>query len=747
MTNNEAKEAGLPYFDERGFIYNTYHFSDVANKKLKTGRYTDFPEMSKPWIEFWHGERDKCLHGITLGTVRVTGYHYFYLNYYTMDVPVEVSPGVFDKERRFPKFWLADWQFFRVIEYCEENGLHFGAVKVRGCGYSEKCAAMGARDTNICGVDTNGNTVFRKTFYFGSEDGHLGGDGIVHKCFKAIDYLNAETEKAFRKNFQLADKPADYYREAGIIETTYDKFGKKHSIRKQTGGLVKGVLIDNPDKVRGNRGFKLYFEEAGAAPKLIPALNVARPLVEQQGKVLGRILVWGTSNYKGASVEGLKQIIYNPQGFRMVKFRNIWTAPSEGFTEDFFNKLPNDPLDFVIPYDTEEYYEKGSGVGWFVPSYDIGEFDEHGNPLRWKNYKNILKERQATLSGQSEEQALTVFADKPITIVEALSNTHGREFTSPKLARQVVDLETGIIKPEIETGFMFIKKNKDGIPISVVFEPNPKGKIKILSHPSWAKLDVFGNYVVDLQDTDAMKVKLHIAGIDSIDQALADSEGSEDKTSKLACVIKRRIDPDNPMSDYNSSYVALYVNRPEYVTTAYNDVAALLMYYNAIGLVEYTKIHIVKHFQQYKYLRYLAKEPASPSSSIASYKPNPNKYGIRSTKEIVNYYILKIKDYLEDYADKIYFKEQLSQLVDYTREDKTKFDIIAAMGHCEILDFEYHAVLPSNSRKNVAQYKMGWVIDPSGKRVFKELTPKPEFDRTDAPQYYDSELKKFVYYD
>jgi hypothetical protein len=53
-----------------------------------------------------------------------------------------------------------------------------------------------------------------------------------------------------------------------------------------------------------------------------------------------------------------------------------------------------------------------------------------------------------------------------------------------------------------------------------------------------------------------------------------------------------------------------------------------------------------------------------------------------------------IATYVEDYCHNIWFLEFLEQLSQYTDEGKGAYDIVAAMGMCEIADEELSNVLP-----------------------------------------------------
>lgn len=746
--NNIYKKEGLPYFDNEGWLRNTHHFSAAAQHKLKYGRYTLAPIKSKEWVDFWDKEYLKCFNGVTIGEITITGYHYFYLNYYPMEIVTEIK-GVKTRKQGFPSFWFIDWQFFRIIDYCINNGLHFGGIKTRGVGYSEKFASMGARDLNLVYRDEDESPLFKRSFYFATNDGYLGGgDGIITKVFNAADYLNNETDGRFQKSYHLNDKVASYEREAGIIT--------KDNTRIKTGGLVVGRVIDKVDKIRGSRGNSLFFEEAGTNRDLVKGINIARPLVEGSSgaDVFGTIYVWGTSNADSKNVEGLKQVIYNPNGFNMIKFHDVWSNyDGAEITADFIKSIPHDPLSFIIPKEDPRYIEKGSGVGWFVPSYYSAIKDKDGNPLIADSLKILLETRKSILSGQSEEDAMSYIADHPFLIKEALLRAKGKEFNYNQLVSQLVNLETGLTSPKIYRGYFTASINKATNTIErISFVEDSSGHVKIAEMPRWAVESIPQVWTVDLSNTE-IQSKLYIGGIDSIDQGRSDS-ANDDNNSKLGFLIKKRIDPDDSMNYFNGKYILEYIHRPDDVREAYLQVAYANFFFNAISLLEYSKISIVNYYDERGWSsKILASEPDAPGTTISSYKANKKRRGIRINQQIVQFGINKIHDYLKD-ENEIVFYNLIKQLIDYTKEEKTRFDLIAAMALVEILESEYINVLPQSNRK-VDQNKFNppkWYFD--GKR-WRFGSPKTNignfgFGDLSTPsnnRYLDKHTKKWVTYE
>ena len=78
-------------------------------------------------------------------------------------------------------------------------------------------------------------------------------------------------------------KTADFHKRASEVTGAGDEVWK--------GGEIFGRVIDNPNKVRGARGHKIYFEEGGSFPKVDKAWTICRPLVEQGGVATGVMIL------------------------------------------------------------------------------------------------------------------------------------------------------------------------------------------------------------------------------------------------------------------------------------------------------------------------------------------------------------------------------------------------------------------------------------------------------------------------
>jgi hypothetical protein len=76
-----------------------------------------------------------------------------------------------------------------------------------------------------------------------------------------------------------------------------------------------------------------------------------------------------------------------------------------------------------------------------------------------------------------------------------------------------------------------------------------------------------------------------------------------------------------------------------------------------------------------------------PRATLADVKNgNSKSYGTPATKAIIEQHTDLTADFVEDYCHTIWFEEILEQLNSYNDENKTKFDIIAALGMTFLAD-------------------------------------------------------------
>jgi hypothetical protein len=73
-----------PITETEGLDFNPELFTKAADFYRQHKRYTDFVPGTFSHINHWKEEFEKCKNGVTIGKYRLTGEHYYFLNYYRL---------------------------------------------------------------------------------------------------------------------------------------------------------------------------------------------------------------------------------------------------------------------------------------------------------------------------------------------------------------------------------------------------------------------------------------------------------------------------------------------------------------------------------------------------------------------------------------------------------------------------------------------------------------------------------------
>lgn len=543
-------------------------------------------------------------------------------------------------------------------------------------------------------------------------------------CAKEYEYtrVNNITYYSVHITGNVTRIPTKIKRKQAVVDVDKSKFAFKVLDEGLYDEYV-GIILDK-DHLYLQKDFTIVhncgvFQELGGILKKLRPNTIRR---SNHGDVkTGFIMMWGTSNTDTRGTESFRAILKNPDLYGCVKFRNVHSAVKDS-TDKILN-LPRFAFEYMLHHTSDE-----KGVGHFIPYYDSYYMDDDGNPLRDKSYLAIMETRKRAMELAKEdvdkENLMREIADHPITMEEALLVSKGRYFTNPMVSRQLVNLETGVVESTMMRGDLTFEKDKNGVIIGVIWYDNPNGLIQILEHPEWAKKDTKGRWIVKIDEDKPWR--LNIAGIDSVDQGIDDSAGTG---SNLGCVIKKRRPVEDALSaTYPETYIALYNHRSHNVKHDYENILKLLLYFNAQALLEYTKVRIRDYIvDEMGFGKFLAYEP-DLSHTISNFKRKKLKKGIRATKDVILFYLGLITEYIDDSCEKILIKDLLDQIANYTYEEKGSYDLIAAMGMCEILATEYRDRLPTKVDSTPQFRSPRWYKDPySGKKVFGVPPEKEQY--------------------
>jgi hypothetical protein len=560
---------------------DTWKFSPAAIQFETNGFYTDAVPGTKPWREYWITQKDRCLNGYEVDGVRITGYHYFYLNFFRIDRTVEVvEAGKVVKKREFnrPLFYDSDYEFFHIVDIARygitseefeklglsvklsEESLKGGkmlvVLKARRKGYSYKVAAMMCR--NYYHLKKS------KNFVFAHDKKYLEGDGIFQKVLDGIAFNDEFCAWAQPK---LVDRPAQMHVKSGY---TMNVQGRNISKGFQSG--VTGIsLKDNPDGARGKAGELVVFEEMGKFPGLKKAWDVTFHTVKQGTSSLGLMIAFGTGGTEGADFESAEELFYEPEANDCIAIENQWDE----------NAL-------------------GTYCGYFVPIYKNleGFMDKDGNSKVQEALEFENKEREKRKKAKDGKTLSQYVAEMPVMPSEATLSSDMNLFPTADLVAQRNDIK---VHKRYNFGLNGLLYESEG---RIKFKPDPDVK-PVLKFPH-TKEDNLNGCVVIYEPP----FKNHEGLVPDHMYIVAHDPYGQDKSLSMeslgvAYVIKRT---NNFSETYHDCIVASYIGRPATQDDYNRNLFLLAEYYNAKIGFENDRGDVIGFARRFKKLHMLEEQ-------------------------------------------------------------------------------------------------------------------------------------------
>ena len=397
-------------------IYNSSKFQQAARFFQEHGCYTLAPRGTTDYIQFWEQETNRCLNGyVAEDGDAITGYHYFYLNYFPIMRLAEekyVDRNGIERIRRirkteFADFYDYDYYYFNAIEEAELHGKHMAVLKARNKGYSFKGASMLVRNYELIPGSQN--------FAVASEQGFLTNDGLLTKAWDGMDFIDKYTAWSKQRLVDTKMKRTSGYK-------VTDEFGKQTE-QGYKSSIIGITLKNNPDRIRGTRGRLILWEEAGKFKDILQAWQIARPAVEEAGVAFGMQVAYGTGGEE-ADFDGLKEMFYHPDGYNILGFPNIWDEKSE-----------DQKCAFFVPSWTNLSAKDNSGKRLFM--------DEDGNSLKEVAIQFQVEERNKVKEGASEQVTVDRYvAENCLTPQESILEIGGNIFPKKLLMQQLSRIRT-----------------------------------------------------------------------------------------------------------------------------------------------------------------------------------------------------------------------------------------------------------------------------------------------------------------
>lgn len=674
-----------PIDETHGLDFDPSWFTEVRETFLRTGRYCSYLPRSKRWDAFWKEQYTRCKYGMTSHGYTITGDNYFFLNFYQLPVvDMDKASGEGTNES-FPVFFASQYMFFHYLQMCRVLHKNAALMKARSIGFSEINASLAARLYTTIKRSRTMITCFKDTYL----------NGTFSKLDHALTFINTNADGFFKP--RLTDKALE--KKSGYqvkIDGQFTDFGWR--------SVVIGINGSKPSNIRGDRVDLLIYDEAGSWPDLTTAVVQGQELCEVQGVPRGIMLFGGTGGDFGPPLEGLKKIYYNPKAFKILPFRHKWTQDGTTIESGFF-----------LPY--------------FLQSLNPEYMDSRG-VCNQTEYKKVLQEERNNLLAVPEDY-LKKCAERCWNAEEAFTLEGQNKFNKMKIADQLAKIRLHKIGPRPQVGTIdyTYKSNKHSLENIDGFRwLLNSGKVQILEHPVWS--DLYKEQIekqkkeaeeqgIDFEAPVYTEMNdLYVAGIDGIDIGAAQTSKETRDPSDFCIVIKRRAFGLN-----EPQYVAMYKDRPQNIREAYKIAMCMCRYYNCRINIEATRVGMITWARENKCLQYFMKRPRATLTDIKH--GTTKQYGTPATKTIIEQQTDLIADYVEDYGHNIWFEDMLEQLNGYNDENKTKFDIIAALGMVELADQELSGRQPTKVDKEVEEFQdYGYYINDKGYREFGVIPKK-----------------------
>lgn len=214
-----------------------------------------------------------------------------------------------------------------------------------------------------------------------------------------------------------------------VINTaTYKRASKKTTDGDEAGHMseIEGLVVDSPEKMRGDRTERLFMEESGSNKVFTKSYLQANALITVLGgDRIGTRFAWGTGGDSGSAIEGIKDMTLKPDVYNVLKFKHNYTP------------------------DGRYVY-----TAMFIPATrNVARFtDERGwcDPVKAREYYDAER-----LTMAEDPKALLIFkAEYCYTIEEALIQQGDNMFPREELAEQAAQIDIYKSTPKPHNGYL-----------------------------------------------------------------------------------------------------------------------------------------------------------------------------------------------------------------------------------------------------------------------------------------------------
>ena len=650
--------------------YKEYLTPIKVPAKLLSGRTKPDAPSHSPIYREWHEEQvEYVVNGITIDGKFWNPFIYHFLNFFYFPVQrknPKTGKMYVTSEPNYALFSRIDEYVFDKMWEAVNSEQHIALMGTRGCGKTFWAISLAQRKYNFF---PNSHSIISASI----QDHVDTAWDYMEMCLNFFD----QKHPAF-KHKRVTNNTTE--KKAGEIVKT----SEGDLLRGYNSKIEKVLYGRNPNKTRSKRPDFQIIEEFGAFPSKGLG-NLKDVLAQSRGSNLvggGIMKNFVVMNGTGGSVSNdhAKEVFHNGSAY-----------------------------DFMM---INEWEGRESGVFIPVQLKRSGTWEDTGVPdieeaIRLEDLKRLkIKETNDPVAFQNYTQ------EYPQTLREVFLKKGTNRFNQIKLTSQLYIVEDykNPELPKVKRGSFRYRKNALGVIEGVDFIHDGVGTINMVEE---VETNHDGKHYNDL----------YVMGVDSIDIGTNES-ADPTKGSKLAALVKKRIIDGKAMASNNNMYVCWYNERSPEVRDDYEQVLMMALYYKSKINLEFTRINILAYFTEKGFRYMFMKRPSIASGGDLTRKSR--LIGTQVNDILIDHQDSKIMDYVNDFSEKIFIPPLLEQLRDYQREDRTPYDLVVAMGLCELADEEYVGLgakieLDTASK---SMTKFGYYRDAQGYKRYGALETK-----------------------
>ena len=692
---------------------NSNVFREEAIKFIKNGTYCNAPIGTPDWFAYWEEQLDRCINGYEVDGHKITGHHYFYLNFTQIQIVEEADDDeesvVANKITRNPDFWDGDYDYFWSLEIAR-NGLFTKHTQVPSTPEERKQYNALQKELKQLQKELGDNykhsQVYQDTKTKRDEISQGVLDRLMLRVKPHLDYVNGGYHmivgKSRRKGYSYKDGAicANVYNTTRNAQIIIGASEKKFLYPKGTMGMasdylnflnehtgwaksrdyvdkqdhkrasykttVSGVVLekgykseifalsfrDNPDAARGKDAKIVLLEEAGAFPNLKDAYNAIYPALTAGSYLTGQIIIFGTGGDMESGTVDYADMFYNPTAYRMMPFVNIWDENAENTVCGFFHP-----------------------VIWNMEGF----YDSQGNSNIEGATEYEMDRRKQLLENSSSSSLLQKHVQEyPFCPAEAFLTVSTNNFPVVELRNQLNKVLHE--KLQLKKGTPVYLERKEG---KVVARPDLKNELQPILNYKPKVEDLSGCPIIYEYPVDNAPRGLYKIGYDPYRQDL--SQG----VSLGAIYVYKS---SHKFSYSRNVIVAEYVGRPQEADDVNRIASMLAELYNAEIMHENEVTHVKNYFRRIKRLNQLAVQPDAVISKNVKNSTVARIYGIHMVdilkdagEKYIKDWLLEVRDHDENgnpilNLETIYSIGLLEELIQYNR--KGNFDRVMAFMMC-----------------------------------------------------------------